>query len=90
MDSFVDRYKSHFGKEPGLLAAIGYDTIRIVKEILREKGQDIKTRRDLGLSLSEERIFETVTGPMLFDEERRAKRDLLLLTISGRHFLPMP
>jgi len=65
VDSFVEQYRISFGQEPRLLAAIGYDTIRIVKEILKEKGKDIKTRENFRLLP-------------------------LFLTISGRHFLPMP
>jgi len=65
VDSFVEQYRTSFGQEPQFLAAIGYDTIRIVKEILKEKGKDIKTRENFRLLP-------------------------LFLTISGRHFLPMP
>jgi ABC-type branched-subunit amino acid transport system substrate-binding protein len=88
VDSFVNKYKTNFGREPGLLAAIGYDTIRIVKEIL--KGKDIKTREDLRSALAGNESFDCVTGPMVFDDNRRAKRDPLLLTVSGSHFLPLP
>ena len=90
VDSFVDQYKTSFGQEPRLLAAIGYDTIRVVKEILKEEGGEIKTREDFRSALAGNRYFDSVTGPMVFDNERRVKRDPLLLTISGRHFLPMP
>jgi branched-chain amino acid transport system substrate-binding protein len=87
---FVSQYSSSFGQEPGLLAAMGYDTIRIVKQILEETSEQIKTRSDLCAALAEARTFEGVTGPMSFDEQRRVTRDLLLLTVSGGHFLPMP
>jgi len=90
VDSFVNQYRANFGEEPRLLAAIGYDTIRVVKEILKEKGKDIKTRRALRLALAASENFDGVTGPMVFDDNRRAKRNPLLLTVSGRHFLPMP
>jgi len=90
VEQFVEEYKTSFGQEPGLLAAIGYDTIRIVKEILKEKGDKIKTRSDFRAILAENDCFEGVTGTMTFDTQRRAKRDPLLLTISGSHFLPMP
>ena len=90
VDSFVNKHETNFGRQPGLLAAIGYDTIRIVKGILREKGKDIKTREDLRSALAENRNFDGVTGSMVFDDNRRAKRDPLLLTVSGRYFLPMP
>ena len=90
VDSFVDQYKANFGQQPGLLAAMGYDTIRMVKGVLREKGRDIRTREGLRSALAENSNFDGVTGSMVFDDNRRAKRDLLLLTVSGRHFLPMP
>jgi branched-chain amino acid transport system substrate-binding protein len=90
VDSFVDQYRTSFGQEPQFLAAIGYDTIRIVKEILKEKGEYIKTREDFRSILAGSESFDGVTGPMVFDDKRRAKRNPLLLTIRGRHFLPMP
>jgi ABC-type branched-subunit amino acid transport system substrate-binding protein/Tfp pilus assembly protein PilF len=91
VDSFVDQYKANFGQQPGLLAAMGYDTIRIVKEILRGEGRDIRTREGLRSALAENNDFDGVTGSMVFDDNRRAKRrDPLLLTVSGRYFLPMP
>jgi branched-chain amino acid transport system substrate-binding protein len=90
VDEFVSEYRSSFGQEPGLLAAMGYDTVRIVRETLQEASGQIKTRSDLQTALAEKRTFGSVTGPMSFDEQRRAKRDPLLLTVSGGHFLPMP
>ena len=90
VDSFVDQYRTSFGQEPQFLAAIGYDTIRVVKEILKEKGNNIKTRENFRSALAGNKYFDSVTGPMFFDEERRAKRNPLLLTISGRNFFPMP
>jgi len=90
VDNFVDQYSTLFGQEPRFLAAIGYDTIRLVKDILKEKGNNIKTREDFRSALAKNGYFDSVTGPMIFDDERRVKRDPLLLTIRGRHFLPMP
>jgi ABC-type branched-subunit amino acid transport system substrate-binding protein len=90
VDSFVDQYKANFGQQPGLLAATGYDTIRMVKGILRGEGRDIRTREGLRSALAENSNFDGVTGSMVFDDNRRAKRDLLLLTVSGKYFLPMP
>lgn len=90
VDSFVEQYQLNFQQKPGLLAAIGYDSIRIIKEILREQGEDIRTRENLRSALAGIEGFEGVTGPMAFDSERRSQRDPLLLTISGKHFLPLP
>ena len=90
VDSFVDQYKKNFGQEPQFLAAIGYDTIRVVKDILKEKGNNIDTRENFRSALAGNNYFDSVTGLMFFDDERRAKRDPLLLTVSGRKFFPMP
>jgi len=90
VDSFFNQYRTSFGQEPQFLAAIGYDTIRVVKEILKEKGNNIKTRENFRSALAGNKYFDSVTGPMFFDDERRARRDPLLLTISGRNFFPMP
>jgi branched-chain amino acid transport system substrate-binding protein len=90
VDHFVEQYQLNFQEKPGLLAAIGYDTIRIIKEIVREGGENIRTREDLRSALAGIEGFEGVTGPMAFDSERRAQRSPLLLTISGRHLLPLP
>ena len=87
---FVEQYERSFGQKPGLLAAMGYDTIRIVKGTLKERAEQIKTRSDLSEALAKSDTFESVTGPLSFDEQRRTKRDPLLLTVSGGHFLPMP
>jgi len=90
VENFIEQYKTGFRQEPGLLAAIGYDTIRIVKEILQAKGEDIKTREDFRSALAGGISFDGVTGPTVFDNRRMAKRNPLLLTVRGRYFLPMP
>ncbi|MBW2078162.1 MAG: penicillin-binding protein activator [Deltaproteobacteria bacterium] len=90
VEEFVEQYERSFGQKPGLLAAIGFDTIRIIQGILKEGAEQIKTRSDLSAALAKSDTFESVTGPMSFDEKRRAKRNPLLLTVSNGHFLPMP
>ena len=89
VSTFINQYRASFGQDPQLLAAIGYDTIRMVKEIIREKGEDIRTRERFRSSLAGNKSFHGVTGPMVFDKERRAKRDPLLLTIRRGHFFPL-
>jgi ABC-type branched-subunit amino acid transport system substrate-binding protein/TolA-binding protein len=87
---FVEQYRSFFGEDPGFLAAIGYDTIRIIKEILKENRANLRTREDLRSALTESSTFDSVTGQMVFDNKRRAKRTPILLTIVGNQFFPMP
>jgi len=90
VSNFVEQYKVNFQGEPGFLAAIGYDTIRMLKDIMQEQGGSIRTRADLRTALLLLEGFEGVTGPMVFNGERQAERNPLLLTVSGRNFLPLP
>ena len=62
----------------------------VAEQIVREGAENIRTRDDLRFALVGIEGFEGVTGPMAFDSERRAQRNPLLLTISGKHFLPLP
>ena len=73
VEEFVANYGSSFGQKPGLLAAMGYDTIRIVKQILKERSEHIKTRSDLSTVLAKSNTFESVTGPMSFNEKSKEK-----------------
>lgn len=87
---FVHQYKALFGKTPSFLAALGYDTIKMIKEIIREKGDNVRTRDDLRQALSYNTTFDGVTGQIEFDYKRRAKRSPILLTILGGQFFPLP
>ncbi len=87
VDYFVDQYRANFGHDPGLLAAIGYDTIKIIR---RQLAPVIRTRDDFQSALSKMDEFHGVTGPLYFDTSRQIKREPLLLTVRGGHFLPVP
>jgi branched-chain amino acid transport system substrate-binding protein len=87
---FVDQYKSLFGEAPGFLAAVGYDTIKMIKEIIRESGDNLRTRENLRHALRYHGVFNGVTGQIEFDDRRRSKRSPILLTILGDQFFPLP
>jgi len=79
---FVKAYKEHFEKEPGLLAATGYDTIRLVKRVMMEG--DIRTRKDFQKELLQCKDFPGVTGKISFNSEGEVAKEPFLLTISGK------
>ena len=85
--AFVTDYKNNFGAIPGILAANGYDTIRLLKTILAEN--DPKTRDNLRQALLDVPVFDGVTGPFSFDAEGEALKTPLLLTISGSRAIPI-
>lgn len=84
---FVTDYKNNFGAIPGILAANGYDTIRLLKTILAEN--DPKTRDNLRQALLDMPVFDGVTGPFRFDAEGEALKTPVLLTISGSRAIPI-
>ncbi len=79
--AFVNDYRNNFGAIPGILAASGYDTIRLLKTILTQG--NLQTRNDLRQALVDLPVFDGVTGPFTFDTEGEARKMPLLLTISG-------
>ena len=85
--AFVNDYRNNFGTAPGILAANGYDTIRLMKAILTENS--LQTRSDLRQALIDLPVFDGVTGPFNFDTEGEATKTPLLLTISGNRAKPI-
>ncbi len=80
--TFVADYKESFSSSPGMLAAIGYDSIRLLSRILQD--ESINTRRKVRKELFNIRNFKGVTGNIEFDEQGELINEPLLLTISGR------
>jgi ABC-type branched-subunit amino acid transport system substrate-binding protein len=85
--SFVQQYRSAFGKEPGLLAAIGYDTVRYLKRVL--ENARVTTRNELRRALSESDGLPGVTGEIRFDAGGEVMKRPLLLTVKRDRFVPV-
>jgi ABC-type branched-subunit amino acid transport system substrate-binding protein len=79
---FVRQYEAGYAATPGVLAASGYDTVRLLRKILADpgctEGGELQ-RRLLGME-----PFQGVTGAILFDENREVRKEPFLLTVSGR------
>jgi len=85
--TFVAEFRSAFEREPGFLAANGYDTIRFLKKVLSDRR--ILTRKDLGKALCGSDDMIGVSGIVRFDCDGEVQRAPLLLTVSGNRFLPL-
>ena len=85
VQEFVGEYRENFDTDPGILAAYGYDTIRLLKKVL--SGEEIRTRKDLVKALLGSQGFEGVSGIITFDSNGEAKKEPILLTISGNKML---
>ena len=84
---FVEEYRDNFDADPGILAANGYDTIRLLKKVLSEK--EIRTRKDLVNALLGSQGFYGVSGVITFDSNGEAEKEPILLTISGNSMVPL-
>jgi ABC-type branched-subunit amino acid transport system substrate-binding protein len=85
---FAERYMENFEKEPGILAATGYDTIRMIKTLM-DKGP-IKTRKEFQTALIAHDDFYGVTGWISFDPDGEVLKDPILLTVSGSQLNILP
>jgi ABC-type branched-subunit amino acid transport system substrate-binding protein len=83
---FVESYEDNFKSEPTVLAANGYDTIRLIKDILSKNV--IRTRTDFQKAISGN-TFRGVTGEISFDSHREVQKAPFLLTVYGRGFHPL-
>jgi branched-chain amino acid transport system substrate-binding protein len=83
--SFVEAYRRRCGAAPGILAATGFDTIRLLSLLLHER--EIRTRIDLRLALEDCSPFPGVTGDISFDGTGEVEKEPFLLTVHGSEFI---
>jgi branched-chain amino acid transport system substrate-binding protein len=81
VENFVERYKENFESSPGTLAAIGYDTVRLIKYVIEHEGA--RTRMGLKRALFRCPDFAGVTGMIYFDYQGELAKEPILLTVSG-------
>lgn len=75
---FLGDYNESFQVEPSVLAANGYDTIRLIRDILNNS--DVNSRKDFQEHLFNV-VYEGVTGEISFDENGEVNKEPLLMTV---------
>ena len=68
---------------PGLLEAYGYDSARMVRQLIESK-QAPRTRGDFREALASLKDFEGATGKTSFDDKREAQKPLFFLSITNK------
>jgi ABC-type branched-subunit amino acid transport system substrate-binding protein len=76
---FVEDFKTAFGREPGVLEAYGYDTIKMIQYLVKTQG--INSRDEMRLSLLSIRDWEGVTGDTTIDRTGDSTKDPFILTV---------
>ena len=86
---FVKAYRQANPGDPGLFEAYGYDSARMVRQILESK-QAPKSRGEFRESLANVKDFDGATGKTSFDEKREARKPLFLLSVSNKGVTEVP
>ncbi len=81
---FVQAYKeANENRDPGLLEAIGYDSARMVRQLVEGK-QAPRTRSDMREALAGLKNFDGATGRTHFDEKREAEKPLFYISVDNK------
>ncbi len=84
---FVEEFSSVFGKKPGFIEAVAYDTAMMLFDVIaREKGVTRDHMRDQLLKMNN---FPGVTGNTSFTPDGDVEKQMLLLTIKGNQFVEL-
>ena len=83
MQQYREEYKEQ-GRDPGLLEAIGYDSGRMLRQLVEKKEGAPRTRAEMREALANLKDFEGATGRTSFNEKREAVKPLFLLSIDNK------
>ncbi|WP_375770366.1 penicillin-binding protein activator [Archangium gephyra] len=86
---FVKAYRQANNGDPGLFEAYGYDSARMVRQLLESK-QAPKSRGEFREALANVKDFDGATGKTSFDDKREARKPLFLLSVSNKGVTEVP
>jgi ABC-type branched-subunit amino acid transport system substrate-binding protein len=84
VQAYRAEYKDDTGKDPGLLEAIGYDSGRMLRQLIEKKEGAPRTRAEMRDALAGLKDFDGATGRTSFNEKREAVKQLFLLSIDNK------
>lgn len=84
---FVERFRATFGREPGFIEAIAYDSARILLGSIRQPG--VRLRTGIRNALWGLRDFDGVTGTTAFDTSGEALKRPFLLQVRDNGFVEL-
>lgn len=84
--AFKAAFRSKYGRDPGLVAALGYDCARLVSDAVEARGASSSSAlRDF---LANVKGYDGATGPITFDENGDVHKPVLLKTVKAGKFVP--
>jgi ABC-type branched-subunit amino acid transport system substrate-binding protein len=85
---FVKTYRQAHNADPGLLEAYGYDTARMVRQIIEKQAP--KSRGEFREALVNLKDFDGATGKTSFDDKREARKPLFILSVDNKGINEVP
>ena len=80
IEKFVAAFQNTYGRVPGIIEAVAYDSAMMVFQTMRQTATD--SRRDLKQALLRINDFEGVSGRTAFSQNGEAKKELQMLRIN--------
>jgi branched-chain amino acid transport system substrate-binding protein len=77
-ESFVRRYEEHANNSPSVPAALAYDSIQIVAELLRRAQSVVPEKVRAEFAKPDVQPFQSLMGPLSFDRNHSARRPLFI------------
>jgi ABC-type branched-subunit amino acid transport system substrate-binding protein len=84
VQQYREEYKDDTGRDPGLLEAIGYDSARMLRQLIEQKQGAPRTRAEMREALANLKDFDGATGRTSFNEKREAVKPLFLLSVDNK------
>ncbi len=78
---FVKKYQAEHGRVPDALAALGYDAAKLLADAMNRATS--LSGKDLAAAINSTRDFKGVTGTISIDEDRNAKKPLVIVQVKG-------
>lgn len=83
---FVRRYRKLFGKDPNMMSAFTYDTLKMIAEAIRQHGYSAEGVRK---GLQQLRNYQGVIGKINFDQHREGNVELIIRQIKRGRAEPL-
>lgn len=84
VQDFIKKYREKYGAVPDSLAALGYDSARVVLEAMRRSGAT--SGAGLRDAIAETKGFPGVAGTITLDENRNPVKPAVVLKVEGGKF----
>lgn len=88
VEQFVERYRNNYEKDPGLLAATGYDTVRFLQAVIKQAGP--RTRNQMRNAIAQGPTFKGLTGDISFGQDGEVQKKPFVVSVLGSREVLFP